>query len=117
MNPQQEDTQFRLLRLLQNNPQITQRELALQLGVSLGAINYVLRALMQKGAIKIQSFQANRRKRQYMYLLTPQGLAEKVALTARFLARKRREYEALKAEIEALSRETNIELSESVCSN
>jgi EPS-associated MarR family transcriptional regulator len=105
MTPQQEDTHFRVLRLLQDNPQITQRELAEKLGVSLGATNYVLRALMEKGAIKIQNFQASRKKLSYVYLLTPMGIAEKARLTTRFLSRKRAEYEALKAEIEAVSKD------------
>jgi EPS-associated MarR family transcriptional regulator len=105
MTPQQEDTHFRVLRALQDNPQITQRELAEKLGVSLGATNYLLRALMAKGVIKIQNFQASRKKLSYVYLLTPQGIAEKAQLTNRFLARKRAEYEALKAEIEAVSRD------------
>ena len=102
MTPQQEDTHFRVLRLLQVNPQITQRELSQKLGVSLGATNYVLRALLDKGAIKIQNFQASRKKLSYVYLLTPTGISEKARLTTQFLARKRAEYEALKAEIEAV---------------
>ncbi len=105
MTPQQEDTHFRVLRLLLDNPQITQRELSEKLGVSLGATNYVLRALMEKGAIKIQNFQASRKKLSYVYLLTPMGIAEKARLTTRFLSRKRFEYEALKAEIEAVSKD------------
>ena len=110
MTPQQEDTHFRVLRLLQDNPQITQRELAEKLGVSLGATNYVLRALMEKGAIKIQNFQASRKKLSYVYLLTPMGIAEKARLTTRFLSRKREEYEALKAEIETVSKDAHFEV-------
>ena len=105
MTPLQEDTRFRVLRALQDNPHITQRELAERLGVSLGATNFVLRALLNKGAIKIRNFKGNSRKLSYAYILTPHGLAEKAALTARFLARKQREYEDLRAEIEAVSRE------------
>ena len=101
----QEDTRFRVLRALQENPRLTQRELSERLGVSLGATNFVLRALMDKGAIKIRNFRGNSRKLSYAYILTPHGLAEKASLTARFLARKQREYESLKAEIEAVSRE------------
>ena len=107
VTPQQEDTHFRVLRALQDNLQITQRELAEKLGVSLGATNYLLRALMAKGAIKIQNFQASRKKLSYVYLLTPVGIAEKARLTTRFLSRKRAEYEALKAEIEAVSRDVD----------
>ena len=105
MTPLQEDTRFRVLRALQDNPRLTQRELSERLGVSLGATNFVLRALMEKGAIKIRNFRGNTRKLIYAYILTPQGLAEKASLTARFLARKQKEYESLKAEIEAVSRE------------
>ena len=105
MTPKQEDIQFRLLWRLQGEPQITQRELASRLGISLGATNYALSELMKKGAIKIKNFQANRRKLNYAYSLTPQGMAQKAALTASFLARKLQEYEALKTEIEAVSRE------------
>ncbi len=108
MTPQQEDTHFRVLRLLQNNPQIKQRELSQKLGVSLGATNYVLRALLDKGAIKIQNFQASRKKLSYVYLLTPAGISEKARLTTQFLARKRSEYEALKAEIEAVSKDAEV---------
>jgi EPS-associated MarR family transcriptional regulator len=105
MTPLQEDTRFRVLRALQDNPRLTQRELSERLGVSLGATNFVLRALMDKGAIKIRNFRGNTRKLSYAYILTPTGLAEKAALTARFLARKQKEYESLKAEIEAVSKE------------
>ena len=108
MTPQQEDTHFRVLRLLQDNSQITQRELSQKLGVSLGATNYVLRALLDKGAIKIQNFQASRKKLSYVYLLTPAGISEKARLTTQFLARKRSEYEALKAEIEAVSKDAEV---------
>ena len=105
MTPLQEDTRFRVLRALQDNPRLTQRELSERLGVSLGATNFVLRALMEKGAIKIRNFRGNTRKLSYAYILTPHGLAEKASLTARFLARKQKEYELLRAEIEAVSRE------------
>ena len=105
MTPMQEDTRFRVLRALRDNPRLTQRELSGRLGVSLGATNFVLRALMEKGAIKIRNFRGNTRKLSYAYILTPNGLAEKASLTARFLERKQKEYESLKAEIEAVSRE------------
>jgi EPS-associated MarR family transcriptional regulator len=105
MTSLQEDIRFRLLRALQDNPRFTQRDLSEHLGVSLGATNFLLRALMEKGAIKIHNFRGNTRKLSYAYILTPNGLAEKASLTARFLARKQKEYESLKAEIEAVSRE------------
>lgn len=100
-----EDVQFRILRLLQDSPEMTQRELAREVGVSTGGIHYVLSALMQKGIIKLGNFTAAEDKRRYAYVLTPEGMARKAALTGRFLARKRAEYEALKEEIEALEQE------------
>jgi EPS-associated MarR family transcriptional regulator len=98
----QEDTYFRVMRILQENPDLTQRELAEKLGVSVGGLNYCLKALMDKGWVKMQNFQNSKNKFKYVYLLTPQGIAEKVALTSRFLERKMLEYENLKAEIESL---------------
>lgn len=98
----QEEVRFRVLRLLQNNPEMSQRELAAALGVSLGRVNYVLKALVEKGLVKFANFSAAPDKRRYAYVLTPRGLAEKAALTGRFLRRKTAEFEALKAEIEAL---------------
>jgi EPS-associated MarR family transcriptional regulator len=105
MTPLQEDTRFRVLRTLQSDPFVTQRELSERLGVSLGATNFILRALLDKGAIKIRNFRGSSRKLSYAYILTPSGLAEKASLTARFLARKRKEYEMLKAEIESVSQD------------
>ena len=98
----QEDTYFRVMRILQENPDLTQRELAQKLGVSVGGLNYCLKALMDKGWVKMQNFQNSKNKFKYIYLLTPQGISERVALTSRFLDRKMQEYEALKAEIESL---------------
>jgi EPS-associated MarR family transcriptional regulator len=96
------ELQFRVLRLLESNPNLSQRELSKSLGVSLGGMNYCLNALISKGSIKIQNFKNNQNKWVYAYLLTPQGIAEKTALTGAFLKRKMEEYESLKAEIEAL---------------
>ena len=101
------ELQFRVMRLLEANPKMNQRELSKSLGVSLGGINYCLNALAAKGSIKIQNFRNNKNKWVYAYLLTPQGLAEKTALTGSFLKRKKQEYQLLKEEIEALSREMN----------
>jgi EPS-associated MarR family transcriptional regulator len=98
----QEDTYFRVMRILQENPDLTQRELAEKLGVSVGGLNYCLKALVDKGWVKMQNFQNSKNKFKYVYLLTPQGIAERVALTSRFLDRKMQEYEALKAEIDSL---------------
>lgn len=102
----QEDTYFRVMRLLQENPDLTQRELADQLGVSVGGLNYCLKALMEKGWVKMQNFAHSKNKFGYIYVLTPRGIAEKATLTSRFLKRKMEEYEALKAEIEALKTES-----------
>ena len=101
----QEDTHFRIMRLLQDNPDLTQRELADQLGMSVGGLNYCLKALIDKGFVKMANFSKSKNKFKYVYLLTPQGIAEKVALTTRFLKRKMEEYDALKNEIEALKAE------------
>jgi EPS-associated MarR family transcriptional regulator len=102
----QEDTAFRVMRLLQANPDLTQRELAQELGVSVGGLNYCLKALIDKGWVKMQNFSQSKNKFGYVYILTPTGMAEKAALTSRFLKRKMSEYEALKAEIDALQNET-----------
>jgi EPS-associated MarR family transcriptional regulator len=101
------ELQFRVLRLLESNPHLSQRELSKSLGVSLGGVNYCLNALVAKGSIKIQNFRNNQNKWVYAYLLTPQGLSEKTALTGAFLKRKMQEYQELKAEIESLSVEMN----------
>ena len=98
----QEDTHYRVLALLERSPDISQRELAKELGISLGGVNYSLRALIEKGLLKAQNFSSSDKKLAYAYILTPKGLAEKSLLTARFLRRKMDEYEALKAEIESL---------------
>jgi EPS-associated MarR family transcriptional regulator len=103
----QEDTYFRAMRILQQNPDLTQRELAAKLGVSVGGLNYCLKALMERGWIKMQNFSHSKNKFGYVYMLTPGGIAEKAALTSRFLKRKLDEYEALRAEIEALELESN----------
>ena len=101
----QEDTYFRVLRLLQDNPDLTQREIAQSLGLSTSGLNYCLKALIAKGWIKVQNFSQSKNKFGYIYVLTPQGLSEKAALMTRFLGRKMQEYEALKAEIKALKSE------------
>jgi EPS-associated MarR family transcriptional regulator len=104
-----ENTVFRVMRLLQANPDLTQRELAQELGVSVGGLNYCLKALIDKGWVKMQNFSQSKNKFGYIYILTPTGMAEKAALTSRFLKRKMSEYEALKAEIDALQNETQTE--------
>lgn len=100
-----EDVQFRVLRLLQDNPELSQRDLARAVGVSTGGVHYLLTALLDKGLLKLGNFTAAEDKRRYAYVLTPKGLSQKAVLTQRFLARKRAEYRALRDEIEALERE------------
>ena len=103
----QEDTHFRVLSLLEQNPEMSQRDLARALGVSLGGVNYSLKALIERGMVKAHNFSKSERKLAYAYVLTPHGIAEKTKLTARFLRRKLEEYEALKAEIDALHSSLN----------
>lgn len=100
-----EDAKFRVLRLLQDNPEMSQRELSRAVGISTGGIHYVLSALLDKGLIKLSNFTAAEDKRRYAYVLTRKGIAEKAHLTRAFLARKKAEYEALRAEIEAVQQE------------
>jgi EPS-associated MarR family transcriptional regulator len=104
----QEDTYFRVMGILQENPSLTQRELADKLGLSLGGLNYCLRALIDKGFVKMQNFNKAENKLKFVYLLTPRGIKEKSALTYRFLERKMQEYETLKAEIEVLKGEVGL---------
>lgn len=101
----QEDTDFRVMRILQKTPDLTQRELASKLGISVGGLNYCLRALMKKGMVKMKNFATSKNKFGYVYVLTPTGMAEKATLTHRFLERKMNEFEALKAEIDSLGSE------------
>jgi EPS-associated MarR family transcriptional regulator len=102
----QEDTNYRVMRLLEENPDLTQRELAEKLGVSVGGLNYCLKALMEKGLVKMNNFAHSKNKFGYVYVLTPRGIAEKARLTSAFLKRKMEEYELLKIEIEQLNQET-----------
>lgn len=103
----QEDTHFRVLRLLQENPEMSQRDLAEAVGVSVAGIHYLLNALIDKGLVKLGNFTAAEDKRRYAYVLTPKGIARKAALTRAFLVRRIEEYEALKEEIEALIEEVD----------
>ena len=98
----QDDTNFRVMHLLEENPDITQRELAERLGVSVGRLNYCLKALMSRGLVKVPNFSNSKNKFGYMYLLTPDGMAQKTALTSQFLKRKLLEYEALRKEINSI---------------
>jgi EPS-associated MarR family transcriptional regulator len=100
-----DDTLFWTLKLLQENPGVTQRTLAKEVGINVSSINFCLKALVEKGWIKMGSFSNNPNKLGYAYLLTPTGVSEKAALTKRFLQRKIAEYEQLREEIEALQLE------------
>ena len=96
---------FRLLRLLEQHPEKSQRDISRELGVSLGAVNYMLRALVEKGEVKLRNFRASENKLRYAYVLTPRGIEAKARLTLGFLRRKRNEYEALREEIASLEAE------------
>lgn len=101
----QEEARFQILRLLHENPELTQREMGERVGISLGAVNYCLKALVDRGLVKAGNFSRSTNKFAYAYALTPAGIAEKTILTGRFLSRKVAEYQALRLEIETLSRE------------
>ena len=97
MNDQQDH--LNVLRKIQNKPESTQRELAEELGFSLGKLNYCLKALKNKGLIKMRNFEKNPNKINYIYVLTPKGIAEKTKLTINFMKRKMKEYDELKKEL------------------
>lgn len=100
------ETQYKVMRLLEANPEMSQRDVAGELGISLGKVNYCLRALIQKGWVKAANFKNSKKKAAYMYLLTPRGVEQKGRLTVKFLQIKMREYELLRLEIEQMKRET-----------
>ena len=100
-----EEARFRILRMLNDNPEMSTREIAHAVGVSNGAAWYLLSALIEKGLVKAQNFSNSDQKAKYAYILTPVGLAEKARLTRNFLDRKRNEFEDLRREIESLSKE------------
>ena len=91
---------FEVLRKIKSRPNSTQRELATELGFSLGKLNYCIKSLKEKGLIKIKNFQKNPNKLKYAYILTPKGIATKTALTLNFMKRKMKEYDELKSEID-----------------
>ena len=96
----------KILRILEEQPEISQRDLARELGVSLGKANYCLQSLMEKGLVKANNFKNSNNKKAYMYFLTRKGIAEKTRATTSFLKRKMAEYEVLQGEIELLRRES-----------
>jgi EPS-associated MarR family transcriptional regulator len=100
-----QEIRYRILKYVAEHPQATQRELARQLAISLGKANYCLRALMEKGLVKVRNFRNSSNKKAYSYVLTPRGLQEKINVTSDFLRRKKAEYELLLKEIEELSAE------------
>ena len=100
---------YKLLKLIEADPKMSQREIAQHMGVSLGKTNYCLKALLDKGFIKIRNFYNNNQKSRYIYFLTPKGIEEKSAVTFRFLQKKINEYETIKSEIKNLRRETSKE--------
>jgi len=100
-----EEMRYQVMRLLEANPKLSQRDVARELGISLGKVNYCVQALMQKGWIKATNFKNSHHKAAYMYLLTPRGLEEKGRLALRFLVIKMREVEKLRVEIDQIRRE------------
>ena len=106
----QEEVRFRLLRLLENNPEMSQREIAVAVGIRVGRAHYALKALIEKGLFKLGNFSAAADKRRYAYILMPRVIVEKVALTKHFLLRKRAEFDALNVEIKALQDEVETDV-------
>lgn len=102
-----DETHYRLLKLIEASPEMSQRDLADAMGVSLGKVNYCLRAVIDRGLVKVKNFKTNPNKRVYAYYLTPKGMEEKTRVTARFLRRKMNEYEELKRVIAQLQLETS----------
>lgn len=106
MNPPVADEiRYRLLRYFEQHPRASQRELARELGVSVGKVNYCLRALIERGWVKMRNFRDSTNKLAYTYTLTPKGIEERVSVASRFLRRKLAEYDALSEEIERLTRD------------
>ena len=99
------DTEYIILKILKDNPKMTQRQMANELGLSLGKTNYVVRALVDKGWVKLSNFKRSDNKLGYIYLLTPEGLSEKAILAQNFLKRKSEEYNRIKKEMETLKNE------------
>ena len=102
-----DELRLRVLRAVETNPELSQRQLAKELGVSLGGVNYALKALVERGFVKADNFRKSGSKVAYLYVLTPQGVAEKASLATAFLGRKLEEYEVLRQEIEALKGEVD----------
>jgi EPS-associated MarR family transcriptional regulator len=106
-----DEYRYKILKILEANPEISQRDLARELGISLGRVNFCLKALIEKGLLKAANFRNSSNKLAYMYLLTPNGIEEKSVITARFLKIKMQEYQNLEAEINELRKDANQTLS------
>ena len=104
-----DELRYKILHLLQQQPQLSQRALARELGLSLGKVNYCVQALIEKGLLKARNFRNSQNKTAYMYYLTPKGAKEKARVTLRFFRKKISEFEQLKAEIEVLRRDADRE--------
>lgn len=102
-----DEYRYKILKMLEKNPEISQRDLSRELGISLGRTNFCLKALIAVGLLKATNFRNSRNKLAYMYLLTPSGVKEKALITERFLRFKLDQYEALEAEIDMLRSETS----------
>jgi len=100
-----DNTSYGLLKTLENNPSLSQRDMAKRLGISLGKVNFCINALVEKGCLKVNNFRNSDNKLAYAYLLTPRGIEERARMTVEFLQIKLHEYERLRAEIEELKRE------------
>ena len=100
-----DEISYKVIKLIEQNPEITQRQLSCELGISLGKANYCVRALMEKGWVKARNFKNSNNKLAYAYILTPKGLQERSRITRRFLQRKVAEFESLRAEIKSLRKE------------
>ena len=109
-NTNREELRLEVMRVIEANPEMSQREIARKLGVSLGGVNYAVKALVERGLVKMKNFSRSDHKASYLYVLTPSGIAEKASLASALLSRKLEEYELLMTEIGVLRRE--VELSE-----
>lgn len=103
-----DEYRYKILKALEANPAISQRELAHELGISLGKVNYCVKALVERGMVKARNFKNSANKRGYIYVLTPKGIEDRAAVTTRFLSKKLAEYDALRQEIEDLRSEVQI---------
>ena len=101
------DFEYKVLKNFENNPELTQRQMALEIGLSLGKTNYIIRALLDKGLLKLNNFRKSDNKIGYLYFITPEGIARKSNLTRKFLKRKSEEYTRLESEIQELQNQSN----------